>query len=214
MALKGSTGALTGGSTPAALEIDAHGRQVGDAVIGINDVKTLMGAAEATPEPATSEPEPLEDVAEPEPDDYVRRPIPDGVLLDHEGAPSSPRELASKKAQLWVGIDCLCGDARRAIDELVRWQERLPVLDVRLVVPFRLSGGILGADQRPMALYDHGGLVSKALRLKGAASAVLMGADGLLAGGPVTSFGEVEAFVDDIAEQLAEAETSATLDAE
>ena len=60
-------------------------------------------------------------------------------------------------------------------------------------------------EQERMAFYDHVGLASRSLRLQGQASAVLLGADGMLAGGPVEGVDEVTAFVDDIAEEIAEA---------
>lgn len=193
--------ALTGGSTPAAVVIGADGQLVGEPAIGLASVRELINGG---PKPETDEPA-TEPEGEPEPLDYIRRPIPQGVVLDSSGAPTTLTKLASQQAQLIVGIDCLCSDARSAMASLEEWQARLPILGVRLLVPFTLQPGTLTSAQHKIALYDHEGLVSKQLQLKGAASAVLLGADGLLAGGPVTGFGEVEAFVADIAEQLAEA---------
>ena len=53
------------------------------------------------------------------------------------------------------------------------------------------------------ALYDHGGLATRSLGATGQVAAVLLGADGMLAGGPVHGIEEVRGFVDDIADEIA-----------
>ena len=88
---------------------------------------------------------------------------------------------------------------------MARWRELLPQLEVRLLTSVHPDS--LPEDLRPegAVAYDHVGLVQSALDLSGSPSAVLLGADGLLAGGPVHGLEEIEAFVTDIADQLADA---------
>lgn len=184
---------------PAALEVGADGGGEGELIVGGADVLTLLGdevKVEPEPEPEPEEPQEL---------DYVRRPIPNAVLLDDGGAPHTLYEMVAERPQLLISIDCLCASARTAVEQLARWQERLPILDVRLVTQFRPQEGALTPEQERMAFYDHVGLASRSLRLQGQVSAVLLGADGMLAGGPVEGVDEVTAFVDDIAEEIAEA---------
>lgn len=111
--------------------------------------------------------------------------------------------LPGEKAQLLVAVDCLCSPARMAMDSVVGWQEKLPMLDVRLVLPFRMQPGRLTPEQERLALYDHGGLATRSLGATGQVAAVLLGADGMLAGGPVHGIEEVRGFVDDIADEIA-----------
>ena len=84
-------------------------------------------------------------------------------------------------------------------------RERLPALEVGLLST--LTADAIPDDIRPRAgvLHDHTGLAQRALRMHQSPMAVLLGADGLLAGGPVEGMAEIEAFVSDIEEQLSEA---------
>ena len=86
-----------------------------------------------------------------------------------------------------------------------RWAQTLPQLEVRLLSSLKPES--LPEEIRPdgAVAYDHAGLAQKALELSGSPVAVLLGADGLLAGGPVHGVAEIEQFVADIAEQLGEA---------
>lgn len=206
--------ALSGGATPTAIELGRDGVPVGPPAVGTARVIELItGSAESAVVPDDSTPAaPAQEAAPPIGEaaddlaDYERRPIPDGVLLDHEREPVTVRQLAERRAQLLVGIDCLCSPARHSIDNLLAWQERLPILDVRLVVPFKLRPDILTGGREAMALYDHRGLASRSLGLLGQTSAVLLGADGLLAGGPVSGREAVEEFVAEIEAQVAGAD--------
>ena len=71
------------------------------------------------------------------------------------------------------------------------------------VVDERLDLGVPGVAER--LYYDPAARAYIALTMPGTSSAVLLGADRLVAGGPVLGTAEVEAFVDEIAEALAEA---------
>ncbi|WP_180349086.1 TlpA family protein disulfide reductase [Tessaracoccus massiliensis] len=196
---------------PSALVVDASGRPVGEFHTGGPAVQQLFELG-MDAEPHEPEPAPADDPAAAVPEtveedelDYVRSPIPDGVVLDPDGAPSTLRQLAGEKAQLLVAVDCLCPPARMAMDSVVGWQEKLPMLDVRLVLPFRMQPGRLTPEQERLALYDHGGLATRSLGATGQVAAVLLGADGMLAGGPVHGIDEVRGFVDDIADEIAAA---------
>ena len=132
-------------------------------------------------------------------DDYVRQPIPSGVLVGLGGTPVTPLELVSERAALLILVNCTCGTTTRALRALPSWCERLPQLDVRLVTTLDPTTHER-ADQHlpPDALRDHGATLSDALGVVLSPAAVLLGADGLLAGGPVEGSDEVEAFVADI----------------
>lgn len=182
---------------PAALQIGPDGSGRGGLVAGRADILELLGGqveVEAVPEEA-----------EPQELDYVRRPIPDAVLLDGDGVPKTLNELAAERPQLLVAIDALGSPARAVVEQLPHWQAKLPILDVRLIVRSLPDEGALSPAQERAAQYDHGGLAGRALRLSGPVSAVLLGADGMLAGGPVSGPDEVATFVGDIAAEVADA---------
>ncbi len=204
--------ALVGPYTPGAVELDASGAVVGSPATGEAKVRELIlrpvleaQAAEAVVE----EPE-TPAVVEEEDDgleDYVRAPIPDAVLLRPDGEPVTLRQLASQQAQLLVTIDCLCAPAREAIARVEEFQSRLPVLQVRLMPSIRPSvPGTFPPEVERNAVYDYMGLAAKALGATGKAAAVLLGADGMIAGGPVSGIDEVAQFVADIEAQLPPAE--------
>lgn len=143
--------------------------------------------------------------------DYIRTPIPHVTLLSPDKEPMTLHEMASARAQLLVFVRCGCGSTYEGIARMPEWQATLPALDVRMVSTVKLP------DPTPElptgeAWRDHGGMAYTALNMGGSPSAVLLGADGLLAGGPVNGMAEIEQFVADIAEALAEAGAEAPAD--
>lgn len=136
--------------------------------------------------------------------DYEREPIPAGVLLSADLETMTLHRLARQRAQLLVLVNCWCGPTLESIDRLSAWRERLPELDVQLVHTQRPwdEPRLAGVDG---VWWDPGSQVFDALRAGTSPAAVLLGADGLLAGGPVTGLDEIEQFVDDIAAELSQA---------
>lgn len=137
--------------------------------------------------------------------DYVRAPIPRGVLVDGEHQTVSLHALARQQAQLVVLANCWCGSTVAAIDRLPAWRERLPQLGVQLVHTLRPFDEPRLATT-PGLWWDPGATAYDALRAGQSPAAVLLGADGLLAGGPVSGVDQIEEFVEDIATELASAE--------
>ncbi|MFV0463681.1 MAG: MauE/DoxX family redox-associated membrane protein [Nostocoides sp.] len=135
--------------------------------------------------------------------DYVRRPIPMAYLVGRAGEVTSLPELARSKPVLLVATNCFCGTTALALESMSRWRAALPFVDVHYVttLPFQ-------AHQRPEVAapedgwYDHEGRAWYELGLGESPSAVLLGADGLLAGGPVGSVPGIDEFVEDIAAEL------------
>lgn len=137
--------------------------------------------------------------------DYVRTPIPRGVLVGPDNETSSLQALARQQAQLVVLANCWCGTTVATIDRLPEWRERLPQLGVQLVHTLRPFDEPRLAGQ-PATWWDPGGQLYEAVKAGASPAAVLLGADGLLAGGPVNGEDAIAQFVDDIAAELSEAE--------
>lgn len=127
--------------------------------------------------------------------------MPEALLIDPEGTPQTLREMAAQKAQLLVFGNCYCGSTMSAMVQAKKWDEQLPILDVRYVfsgIPPRDEQG-----QESTGWVDHDGLLWRAFGL-GQSLAAVLGADGMLAEGPVGGFEDVAQFVD-IKDTLAEA---------
>lgn len=153
---------------------------------------------------ATHEHAPAPGSVEPVEDEYVRLPIPDAILLDRDRDPHTLRQLVAERPALLVFITCGCPSTRVSWEHLPGWAERLPQVNVVGVETYQLGDlGLPGVAER--LYYDPASRAYTALKMPGTSSAVLLGADGLIAGGPVNGNDEIEEFVAEIAEALAEA---------
>lgn len=134
--------------------------------------------------------------------EYLRRPIPLVSLLDPHGAPHLLIEMAAQKAQLLILANCLCGPTGLAHAQTPGWRSRVPAVDVRFVYSsFSAPPPDLGTD----TWRDHGGAAWAALGVGESPAAVLIGADGLLAGGPVSGLDAIGEFVAEVEDALSAA---------
>jgi len=134
--------------------------------------------------------------------DYVRLPIPMAWLS--QGANPADgrvtlRELAARRPQLLVFLSAGCSPCRDVAEQLASWSDRLPELDLVAVQhspapDFALTGATV--------MYDEDVSAARLLGTNGPPAAVLLGADGLLAGGPVHGPAAITAFVADIRAEL------------
>lgn len=138
-------------------------------------------------------------------DDYVREPIPP-IMLVQDDTPVTLRALAAQRAQLLVWVTCGCGRSYEAVDLAARWSALIPAIDVRMVStrPLEVSRAMFPSVEA--WLVDPGAGAMRALGMAADPAAILLGADGLLAGGPVEGLGELTEFGDLIAEQLSQVE--------
>lgn len=148
--------------------------------------------------------------------DYERTAIPAGVLQRPDGKLITLRQLTAQQAALLVFVSEGCGPCERVLDEVPAWIEELsPFLQVRTV----LSRPLDQLRERTLervgehALHDAQFSAREALGGRGAPGAVLLGADGLLAGGPVSGGSAVIEFVEDIRTQLRGAQDEGELSA-
>lgn len=154
---------------------------VGTVAVAVSIVRT--GASEA---------------AEPELD-YEREPIPYGVLTMPDGTSATLAELASTQARLLVVVNAHCGPCVRTMEKLDGWAERLAP-----------AVGVVAVHSEPGQDLPHRNVLStvepernvRRIFSVGAPGAVLLGADGLMAGGPVAGAGDVERFVEEILDEL------------
>lgn len=152
----------------------------------------------AEPEPT---PEPVVTGAD---GDYVAAPTPLAAITDPEGAQHTLWAISRSRPQLLVFVNCHCGSTLDTVKAMPGWSQRLPALDVTLVfssVERMRSTPELSTED---AWTDHGGVTWSILDLQRSPSAVLLGVDQKVAGGPVSGFAEITELVDEIAEALVE----------
>lgn len=171
-------------------------------------VLTLGGTAPAGAgtAPASAAPAPA---GAPEDDeellDYERAPIPAAVLQRPDGRVITLDQLTAQQAALLVFVTEGCGPCERVLDQVPGWIAELsPVLQVKAVFSRPLGQLRERTEHRvgEHALHDLQFIARTALGATGAPSAVLLGADGLLAGGPVRGGSGVIEFVEEIQAQL------------
>ncbi|MEE1650112.1 thioredoxin family protein [Brachybacterium sp. J144] len=169
------------------------------------------GASAVGPDPAG--PVPAGD-ADDELLDYERTPIPAAVLQRADGSLVTLRRLTADRAALLVFVSEGCGPCERALDRMPGWISELgPFLQVIAVVKRPIGQLFPGTLERvgEQVLHDPDFIARTALDANGTPSAVLLGADGLLAGGPVRGGDEVIQFVEEILEQIREAQADGEL---
>ncbi|MFE7606497.1 MauE/DoxX family redox-associated membrane protein [Brachybacterium paraconglomeratum] len=173
---------------------------------------TIGGSVAETDADALTAPAPA--AADPDEDellDYERSPIPAAVLQQPDGRLITLTQLTAQRAALLVFVTEGCGPCERVLDHAEEW---IGELEQTLQVRFVFSRPLDQLRERTTdrvagyALHDLQFTARTALGGTSAPSAVLLGADGQLAGGPVNGGSAVIEFVQEIREQLAEAQSS------
>lgn len=172
-------GALTAGLV---LGVDASGQRGGEAPV--EPVGAVEGGAMAVEE-----------------GDYLRSRTPAVPVTLGDGTTTELRELSRLRPQLLVYVSETCGSCSSVIDSVPGWRDAMPQVDVRLVLRTPPGTGTLTQTAEPLSVHDVDGYVHGSFGLR-TPSAILLGADGLLAGGPVIGSFAVPEFVDDILAEL------------
>jgi hypothetical protein len=145
------------------------------------------------------------DLPNPENDDYVRRPIPGIVLKDSHGEWVALTRLAATRARLLLLVSPGCGSCTEVIRSARRWRDELsPAVEVHLVTFARQEAleSVVDEELWDSVLYDVEHFLDDLMGMRATPSAVLLGADRLLAGGPVRGQEDISAFVKDIKAEL------------
>ncbi|TQM63985.1 MauE/DoxX family redox-associated membrane protein [Humibacillus xanthopallidus] len=138
--------------------------------------------------------------------DYLRVRTPALPVMLGDGTTTHLRRLSEQRPQLLLYVSQSCGSCAEVIDAVPGWRGELPMLDVRLVLRQAPESTTLTSTAEPLTLHDTDGLLAETFEMRGTPSALLLGADGLLAGGPTVSTPAVMEFVGDIKAELASIE--------
>ena len=142
-------------------------------------------------------------------DEYLRRQTPHVPVSLADGTTVSVRALAQHRPQLLVHVSELCGSCSATVEAVPGWREVLPEVDVRLLLRSGVDSSPWASVNEPQTVHDLAGYAAVTMEMPRTPSAVLLGVDGLLAGGPVTGPDAIRAFVEDIAHELEAARQSA-----
>ncbi|CAN7466226.1 hypothetical protein LJR027_002961 [Terrabacter sp. LjRoot27] len=134
--------------------------------------------------------------------DYVRYRTPALPVTLGDGTTTNLRALSSARAQLLLYVSDTCSSCEAVIAAAPGWSEELTPLDVRLVLRNDPDQTQLTSSDEPQTVHDREGLLVDTFGVHGTPSALLLGADGLLAGGPVVGVDNVKDFVTDIRAEL------------
>lgn len=144
--------------------------------------------------------------------EYLRTLTPLANLVDRGGFVYSIVELSRARAQLLLFVNPGCGSCPAVVERVPQWQEQLPELQIRLVVTQDLDQLEASKPEwAPYAMQDPLGEASRMLRIVHTPTAVLLGTDGMLAGGPIAGSADISAFVDDIAAEIEQARNASVL---
>ncbi len=135
-------------------------------------------------------------------DDYVRTRTPAVPVTLADGTIVNLRQLAMSKPILLLALSETCGACTEVHGKVDEWRALLPEVDVRRLLTADPATSAWADADEPQSLHDPQGYVRGSIEDWGTPSAVLIGADGMLAGGPVTGTDAVAEFVADIYESL------------
>lgn len=134
--------------------------------------------------------------------EYVRRRTPAVPVTLADGTTQNLRDIAATKALLLLAVSPLCLSCRPVIGRVETYRRLMPELDVRLLLSTAPDESTLIEHDEPQSLHDPEGYVRGSIEDWPTPTAVLFGADGLLAGGPVSGADEIDVFFDDVYESL------------
>lgn len=134
--------------------------------------------------------------------DYIRTRTPAVSVTLADGTATDLRALTELRPVLLLLVSPTCGWCEPIVAQRQAWRDLLPEVDVRLLLTDPPESSPWTETDEPQSLHDTGGRVAASLAdFIPSPSAVLLGADGLLAGGPVVG-DAIKSFIDDIYESL------------
>lgn len=134
--------------------------------------------------------------------EYVRTRTPAVPVTTADGTLVSLRDLAAQGPLLLLAVNAGCGSCTPVIEAAPRWRRLLPEVSVRFLLRDMPGETPLTEVSEPQSLHDPKQYVRGSIGDWATPTAVLVGADGYLAGGPVSGAASIESFIGDIYEVL------------
>lgn len=171
-----------------------------DAAASSGTAPAARGTGDHTPSPRTNggHPGPQDE------DDYERLTIPYAALTDTTGGTVTLRGLASTEARALFMVSTTCGSCTPVIERLAEIGGQIGPVRMHVVLAQDEEQEALPVELRESALTDARGEMPTLFQQYGNPWAVVLGADGLLAGGPVSGSGAVLEMLEELAERFAQ----------
>lgn len=135
-------------------------------------------------------------------EDYVRTRTPAVPVTAADGSTVNLRTLAARKPVLLLAVSESCAACVPIIGDVAQYRALLPEVEVRLLIRALPEHTSLTDTAEPQTLHDPHGYVSGSIMDWPTPTAVLLGMDGMLAGGPEIGTVDIPHFIDDIYESL------------
>ncbi|MFE6735673.1 MauE/DoxX family redox-associated membrane protein [Microbacterium sp. NPDC057650] len=148
------------------------------------------------------DPAPTPSVGDDELLDYVRSLTPAVPLTLADGEQVNLRALSIRQPLLLLAVKPGCGSCADVIAQVPAWRELLPEVSVRMLLREAPEVSGIAEREEPQSLHDMERYAYDSLGIRITPSAVLLGADGMLAGGPVTGTAAITEFIADVYESL------------
>ncbi|AZZ40509.1 hypothetical protein C0Z10_13045 [Acidipropionibacterium jensenii] len=135
--------------------------------------------------------------------DYLRTRTPAIPVTLADGTVHTLRELSTQHPLLVLEVSQTCGACQAVIARVGDYRRLLPEVTVRLLLGQNAADTALTETAEPQSLHDVQGLVSESFDgMWGTPAALLFGADGMMAGGPVVGAEEIDDLVHQMREEL------------
>lgn len=134
--------------------------------------------------------------------DYLRTRTPAVPVTLADGTTGNLRAIAEAKPLVLLAVSPTCSSCQPVIEKVDSYRRLMPELDVRFLLSTAPEASPLIEHEEPQSLHDPEGYVRGSIEEWATPTAVLLGADGLLAGGPVSGAEAIDDFFDDIYESL------------
>lgn len=136
-------------------------------------------------------------------EDYLRARTPAVPVTLADGSTVTLRQLAETKPVLLLAVSETCGSCTPVIESIDAYRKLLPEVSVRFLLQNAPEDSRLASAEEPQTVHDPLRYVGPSLADHWfTPTAVLLGADGMLAGGPVAGSSAIAEFVDDVYESL------------
>jgi hypothetical protein len=142
--------------------------------------------------------------------DYERAPIPFALLEDASGTRVTLRQLATQRPQLLLFLSTYCWACETVAAKVPQWTTQLGPVEISTVFTESLDSVPAGMRHSGVRMWFDVEQGATHTFAKGRPSAVLLGADGALAGGPVSGADDVDTFVEEIVAELSSAQVPPT----
>ncbi|MDR6867256.1 putative membrane protein YphA (DoxX/SURF4 family) [Microbacterium resistens] len=189
------------GGPLAAVGASGWGWIAGLAAAAITVAVTLWPEPVIAPEPVLSGPsvpagEGVEEL------DYVRTRTPSVPVIRADGVTVDLRQLSMSQPLILLAVKPGCGACLPVLAKVGEWRELLPEVSVRLLLSSHPENDAAAEHDEPQSLHDPNQYVRGSIADWATPTAILLGADGMLAGGPVTGYPDISAFIEDVYESL------------